>query len=96
MKHQIGDLVEFKKFIPRYPLFSRNHCVEETSHRAHRRFGLHLQRILRLNSLGIILSCEDHKNLFESDSTEDDNGYVWFSQEESGEFFVYENELVKE
>jgi len=47
----------------------------------------------RLNSLGIILSCEDHKNLFESDSTEDDNGYVWFSQEESEEFFVYENEF---
>jgi len=49
----------------------------------------------RLNSLGIILSCEDHKSRFKSDSTEDDNGYVWFSQEESTEFYFYENELVK-
>ena len=89
MKHQIGDLVEFKKIIPRCHLFSRNHCVDEPRLRLH-------PSSLRLNSLGIILSCEDHKNLFESDSTEDDNGYVWFSQEESKEYFVYENELVKE
>jgi len=79
--YQIGELVEFKGYLLHPRLRPR---------RAHQRPRP------RLNSLGIILSCEDHKNLFESDSTEDDNGYVWFSQEESREFFVYENELVKE
>jgi hypothetical protein len=85
--YQIGELVEIKGYIPRPHLRLR---------RPHLRLLLRPLLRPRLNSLGIILSCEDHKNLFESDSTEDDNGYVWFSQEESREFFVYENELVKE
>jgi hypothetical protein len=91
MKHQIGDLVEFKKFILRGSDFLVN-----------RPCRLHLQRcrrrthLLRPNSLGIILEIHDHKSLWEKDLTEDNNGYVWFSQEESKEYFVYENELVKE
>ena len=81
---EIGDLVEFKGYTPRPRL-----------HRSVPHLRLRLRPRPRLNSLGIILSCEDHKILWEKDSTEDDNGYVWFSQEESTEFYFYENELVK-
>jgi hypothetical protein len=93
VKYQIGELVEFKEYIPRRsPPSPRRQPLCPRLH-------LHQRRPNgrpRLNSLGIILSCEDHKIIFESGSIEDDNGYVWFSQEESEEFFVYENELVKE
>ena len=48
-----------------------------------------------INTYGIIISAEKHNEIFEKDSTDDDNGYVWLSQIEQKEYYFYENELIK-
>ena len=51
---------------------------------------LHLHLI---NTYGIIMSTEKHNEIFEKDSTDDDNGYVWLSQIEQKEYYSYEDEI---
>ena len=80
MKFNVGDLVKFNEFRPR-PL------------------PLHLRPRPRLhphiaNTYGIIIFTEKHNEIFEKDSTDDDNGYVWLSQIEQKEYYFYENEAA--
>ena len=91
MKYQTGDLVLVKEinFHPR-PLL-----------RLHPRPHPHPHPLLhprpRLsNTYGIITKTEKHTDIFQKDSTEADNGYVWYSQVDRQEYYFYENEIVGE
>ncbi len=57
----------------------------------------HLHLHLRLqNTLGIITQVEKHTDIFEKDSTENDNGYIWYSQVDGSEYHFYEDEVKGE
>jgi hypothetical protein len=43
--------------------------------------------------VGIITAIEKHNDIFEGDSTENDNGYIWLSQIDGKEYYFYENEV---
>ena len=47
-----------------------------------------------INTYGIIMHTEKHNEIFEKDSTDDDNGYVWLSQIEQKEYYLYEDEAA--
>jgi hypothetical protein len=48
---------------------------------------------LRLhNTVGIITEVHKHSDVFRSGSTENDNGYVWYSQVDGREYWFYEDE----
>ena len=85
MKFNVGDLVRFNKFRSR-PLLLLPLLLPRL---LHRRIRLHL-----INTYGIIISTEKHNEIFEKDSTDDDNGYVWLSQIEQKEYYFYENEAA--
>ncbi len=52
---------------------------------------------LRLNNtFGIITAAEKHNDIFQKDSTENANGYVWYSQVDNTEYYFYEDEVVGE
>jgi hypothetical protein len=84
MKYQVGDLFivkqcEFKlRLHPRLLLQPRLHPL--------------LQPLLN-NTYGIITAVEKHTEIFESDSTENDNGYIWYSQVDGKEYYFYEDEV---
>ena len=80
MKFNIGDLVRLNEFSPRPRLRLRPRP----------RLPYHL-----ISTCGIIMSTEKYNAIFEKDSTDDDNGYVWLSQIEQKEYYFYENELIK-
>ena len=49
---------------------------------------------LRLNNtFGIITEVEKHTDLFGNDSTENDNGYIWYSQVDGKEYYFYQDEV---
>jgi hypothetical protein len=88
MKYKVGDLILVKK------------CYYET------RILLHLHPPLRLhpplhpplhphlhNTIGIITEVEKHSDIFEKDSTENDNGYIWYSQVDGREYYFYQDEV---
>jgi len=53
--------------------------------------------LLRLqNTFGIITEVEKHTDIFEKGSTENDNGYIWYSQVDGKEYHFYENEVEGE
>jgi hypothetical protein len=87
MKYKVGDLVLVKK------------CDYEPHPRL--RLRRYLRRYLRLrphlhNTLGIITEVEKHSDIFEKDSTENDNGYIWYSQVDGREYYFYEDEVIGE
>ena len=83
MKYQVGDLVLIKNL--------RLHP------RLRPRPLLHLHPRLRLNNTyGIITATEKHTDIFEKDSTENDNGYIWYSQVDQKEYHFYEDEVEGE
>ena len=45
------------------------------------------------NTYGIITATEKHTDIFEKDSTEKDNGYIWYSQVDGKEYHFYEDEV---
>jgi hypothetical protein len=45
------------------------------------------------NTLGIITEVEKHNDIFEKDSTENDNSYVWYSQVDGREYYFYQDEV---
>ena len=69
MKYKVGDLLLIKDI--------RLHPRLRPRLRLHRRLRLHPRLH---NTLGIITEVEKHTDLFEKDSTENDNGYIWYSQ----------------
>ena len=87
MKFNIGDLVKFNKFRPR-PRPRPRLLLRPRPLLRHRLYH-HL-----INTYGIIMRTEKHNEIFEKDSTDDDNGYVWLSQIEQKEYYFYENEAA--
>jgi hypothetical protein len=84
MKYQVGDLLLVKDILPRpRPLLRL---------RPRLRLRLLLHPRPR-NTFGIITAVEKHSDIFESGSTENDNGYVWYSQVDNKEYYFYENEI---
>lgn len=84
MKYKVGDLVLVKDIRPRPrpPLRLLLHP------------RLRLLPHLRLkNTFGIITEVEKHTDLFEKSSTENDNGYIWYSQVDNKEYYFYEDEV---
>jgi len=86
MKYQVGDLVLIKhcEYKPRLRLRLRLHPRLPLRPRPHLR--LH-------NTIGIITEVEKHSDIFEKDSTENDNGYIWYSQVDGREYRFFENEV---
>ena len=59
---------------------------------------LHLRLHLRLlpllnNTFGIITAVDKHSDIFKGSSTENDNGYIWYSQVDNKEYYFYEDEV---
>ena len=48
------------------------------------------------NTFGIITAVEKHTDIFQKDSTENDNGYIWYSQVDNAEYYFFEDEVVGE
>jgi hypothetical protein len=78
MKYKVGDLILVKK------------CDYEPRPRLLLRPRLHLHLH---NTLGIITEVEKHSDIFEKDSTPDDNGYIWYSQVDGREYYFYQDEV---
>ena len=50
-------------------------------------------RPLLNNTFGIITAVEKHNEIFKENSTENDNGYIWYSQVDQKEYHFYEDEV---
>ena len=84
MKYKVGDLVLVKecKYQPRFHL------------RLHLRPRLRPHLLVRLqNTYGVITAVEKHNEIFKENSTENDNGYIWYSQVDGKEYHFYEDEV---
>jgi hypothetical protein len=78
MKYQVGDIL----FIKKYEYKLRPHLC------------LHLRlRPLVQNTFGIITKVKKHTDLYEKGSTENDNGYIWYSQVDGREYYFYQDEV---
>jgi hypothetical protein len=85
MKYQVGDFILIKDIhlLPRHLL----------------RLPPLLRprpRLLLQDTLGIITAVEKHSDIFPNDSTENDNGYILYSQVDGNEYYFYENEVEGE
>lgn len=80
MKYNIGDMVLVKDIHLHPRLRPR---LPPHPHPRH-----HL-----LNTFGIITATEKHNEIFQKDSTENDNGYMWYSQVDGKEYYFYEDEV---
>jgi hypothetical protein len=83
MKYKVGDLILVKK------------CEYKSHHRhLHPLLRLHPRPLRRrlFNTIGIITEVKKHSDIFEKDSTENDNGYIWYSQVDGREYYFYEDE----
>ena len=78
MKYNVGDILFVKK------------CEYKSRSRCRRRLDIypHLH-----NTVGIITQVHKHSDIFESGSTDYDNGYIWLSQVDGKEYHFYENEI---
>ena len=85
MKFNVGDLIRLDKVRPRY--------LDPLLHPLLRLRPLLRPHLHLINTYGIIISTEKHNEIFEKDSTDDDNGYVWLSQIEQKEYYSYEDEI---
>jgi hypothetical protein len=45
------------------------------------------------NTYGVITAVEKHSEIFKENSTENDNGYIWYSQVDQKEYHFYEDEV---
>jgi len=85
VKYKVGDV-----------LFMKN-CDYKPPLRPVLRPPLRLLPHLRLeNTYGIITEAYKYSDMFEGDSTEDDNVYIWYSQVDAKEYYFYENEVEGE
>ena len=85
MKYRVGDLILIKNIDlslrPRLPPLPRPR---------------HRPRLLLQNTFGIITEVEKHTDIFKKGSTENDNGYIWYSQVDGKEYHFYEDEVEGE
>jgi hypothetical protein len=84
MKYKVGDLL----FIKKYEYKLRLRLRLRLPPRPHLRL-----RPLIQNTFGIITEVEKHTDLFEKDSTENNNGYIWYSQVDGKEYYFYQDEV---
>ena len=92
MKYKVGDLILVKDIRHRL----RHHLRPRRHFRLRPRLllRLHLRLHLHLyNTIGIITEVEKHSDIFEKHSTENDNGYIWYSQVDGREYYFYEDEV---
>ena len=81
MKYKVGDLVLVKDI--RFPPLRPRPLPL-----------LRLHPLPRLkNTFGIITEVEKHSDIFEKGSTENDNGYIWYSQVDGKEYYFYQDEV---
>lgn len=85
MKYQVGDLVLVKQCVWKPRLKARIARGRKSTPPPH-----------ICGTLGIITAVEKHSQLFMEVSTEDDNGYFWYSQVDQKEYYFYENEVEGE
>ncbi len=90
MKYKIGDLLLVKDIHLRLRPYPRLHPRPLLRPRV-RPGTLPLLRLH--NTFGIITEVEKHSDIFEYGSTEDDNGYVWYSQMDNKEYYFYQDEI---
>jgi hypothetical protein len=84
MKYEVGDALFVKK------------CEYKSRFLLLLRLGPRLPLPLHLhlhNTVGIITEVEKHSDIFEKDSTENDNGYIWYSQVDGREYYFYQDEV---
>jgi hypothetical protein len=90
MKYQVGHVVVVKdilfRFHPLLHLRPRHVLLLQLL------LPLRLQYHLK-NTFGIITGVEEHTDLYEKDSTENDNGYIWYSQVDQKEYYFYQDEV---
>ncbi len=93
MKYKVGDAVIIKNISPhpRPPLRPSRGLRPRPRPRLLPRLLPRLQ-----NTLGIITEVEKHTDIFEKHSTENDNGYIWYSQVDGSEYHFYEDEVEGE
>jgi hypothetical protein len=95
MKYSVGDLLLIKdgEYKPRlHPhLHLRPHLLPRLLPRL-----LLRPRPELFNSYGIITKAIKHSDVWEGDSTSDDNIYVWFSQLDAKEYTFCEDEVTGE
>lgn len=90
MKYKVGDRVFIKK-IYIFPMLV--FLLRSIFHLAPRRNRIRpFPRLYVENTLGTITATEQHSNIF-IDSTESDNGYVWCSDLDNKEYYLYEDEF---
>ena len=88
MKYSVGDLVLLKKYDykPRpKPLNAR------PLPNSRRLLPLDLE-----NTFGIITTAENHNDIYQGFSSENDNCYTWFSQVNGKEYYFYQDEVTGE
>ena len=95
MKYNVGDLVLVKE------------CEYKGHFRPLLRLRLLPRRLLLLprplleldphlkNTYGVITEAFNHSDVWETDSTEDDNVYFWYSQVDAKTYWFCENELTE-
>jgi hypothetical protein len=97
MKYKVGDLILIKNIDPHLGVPPHRRPRLHLHLRLRPRLRLHprLHPFLQ-NTYGIITATEKHTDIFEKDSTENNNGYVWFSQVDQSEYHFYEDEVEGE
>jgi len=85
MKYNVGDLVLVKECGCKPRLRLRPH---------HLLLRLELDPHLK-NTYGVITEVFNHSDVWETDSTEDDNVYFWYSQVDAKTYWFCENELTE-
>jgi hypothetical protein len=88
MKFQTGDLVLVKECKYKYRLWPRPHV--------RLRLRLDLDYYLHLkNTYGVITEEFNHKDVWQGDSTEDHNIYVWYSQVDAKTYWFCQSDLTQ-
>ena len=85
MKYQVGDLL----------------LIKDCKYRFRPLLRALLLLLLRphpelFNSFGIVTQAIKHNDTLESETTSDDNVYIWFSQIDGKEYFFFEDEVTGE
>jgi hypothetical protein len=93
MKYRVGDLVLVKEC--EYKGRQR-----QRPPRLRLRLLLRPRHLLELdphlkNTYGVITEAFNHSDVWETDSTEDDNVYFWYSQVDAKTYWFCENELTE-
>ena len=95
MKYNVGDLLLVKDCKYKPHARPRRRYPRPNVQRLNLNPHLDCHRYL-FNSYGIITKVENHIDTFGKSSSEKHNGYVWFSQIDSKEYYFYEDEVTGE